>query len=112
MQAFVKFPKNDPAQFYQTLRARVNDYFQENHLSQNANGTMVVKTLAMFAMYLIPYTALLLGWLSGWSSLILWLIMGLGLSGIGLSIMHDANHGAYSKKKWVNQLLSHTMDFI
>ncbi|MBK6904489.1 MAG: acyl-CoA desaturase [Saprospirales bacterium] len=111
-QSFVKFPKHDPTQFYQTLRTRVNDYFQENHLSQNANFLMVLKTISMFAFYLVPYVGLLLGWLSGWSSLILWVLMGLGLSGIGLAVMHDANHGAYSKKKWVNNLLSHTMDLI
>jgi linoleoyl-CoA desaturase len=112
MQQFVKFPKNDPAQFYQTLRARVNAYFQENHISQHANSTMVLKTLSMFALYLVPYAGLLLGWLDGWSSLLLWFIMGIGLSGIGLSVMHDANHGAYSKYPWVNKLLSYTMDFI
>jgi len=33
---------------------------------------------------------------------ILWSIMGFGLAGIGLSIMHDANHGAYSKNEKVN----------
>jgi len=27
------------------------------------------------------------------------LVMSFGLAGIGLSVMHDANHGAYSKKK-------------
>lgn len=111
-QTFVKFPKKDPTQFYQTLRTRVNDYFQEKNISPNANAKMVVKTISMFAIYLVPYFALLFGWLSGWSSLLLWFVMGLGLSGIGLSIMHDANHGSYSKKKWVNQLLSHTMDLI
>jgi linoleoyl-CoA desaturase len=112
MQPFVKFSKKDPAQFYQTLRERVNDYFQQNNISPNANSGMALKTVAMFAIYLVPYFALLLGWLSGWSSLILWVIMGLGLSGIGLSVMHDANHGSYSKSKWINKLLSHSMDFI
>ena len=61
MQSFVKFPKHDPTQFYQTLRTRVNDYFQENHLSQNANFLMVLKTISMFAFYLVPYVGLLLG---------------------------------------------------
>ena len=31
--------------------------------------------------------------------------MGFGMAGIGLSIMHDANHGAYSKNKFVNNAL-------
>lgn len=112
MQEFVKFQKKDPAQFYQTLRARVNEYFETNHLSQHANGWMVAKTISMFALYLIPYFAILFGWFPGWSSLAMWAIMGIGLSGIGLAVMHDANHGAYSGRPWVNRLLSYTMDFI
>jgi linoleoyl-CoA desaturase len=112
MQEFVKFQKKDPAQFYQTLRARVNEYFESRRLSQHANGLMVAKTVSMFALYLVPYVAILLGWLSGWGSLFLWALMGIGLSGIGLAVMHDANHGAYSSRPWVNKLLSLSMDFI
>jgi linoleoyl-CoA desaturase len=38
--------------------------------------------------------------------------MGLGLAGIGLSVMHDANHGAYSRKKWVNNLIGYSLNFL
>lgn len=112
MQTFVKFPKKDPTQFYQTLRARVNEYFEGKGLSPHANGKMVWKTVAMFAIYLAPYVALLMGLLSGWSSLLLWVLIGIGHAGIGFSVMHDANHGSYSDKPWVNKLLSFSMDFI
>ena len=33
---------------------------------------------------------------------IFWILMGLGMAGIGMSVMHDANHGSYSKKKSIN----------
>jgi linoleoyl-CoA desaturase len=38
--------------------------------------------------------------------------MSLGLAGIGLSVMHDANHGAYSNKKWVNTLMGYSLNLV
>ena len=38
--------------------------------------------------------------------------MGFGLAGIGMSIMHDANHGAYSSKPWVNNLLGLSLNIV
>ena len=43
---------------------------------------------------------------------LMWVIMAGGMSGIGLSIMHDANHGSYSKNKTVNQVLSYLINFV
>jgi linoleoyl-CoA desaturase len=36
-------------------------------------------------------------------------LMGVGMAGIGMCVMHDAVHGSYSRKEWVNKLLSGTM---
>jgi linoleoyl-CoA desaturase len=33
-----------------------------------------------------------------------------GLIAVGTSVMHDANHGAFSRRRWVNRLLSYTSD--
>jgi linoleoyl-CoA desaturase len=38
--------------------------------------------------------------------------MGLGMSGIGLSVMHDANHGSYSKNNTVNKVVGYIINFI
>lgn len=38
--------------------------------------------------------------------------MGFGTAGIGLSVMHDANHKSYSKHAWVNKILSHSMNLV
>jgi linoleoyl-CoA desaturase len=38
--------------------------------------------------------------------------MGFGIAGIGLSVMHDANHGAYSNKPWVNNLLGFSLNLV
>ena len=38
--------------------------------------------------------------------------MSLGIAGIGLSVMHDANHGAYSNKKWVNDIFGYSLNLV
>ncbi len=38
--------------------------------------------------------------------------MGLGKAGIGLSVMHDANHGAYSRKKWINSIVGYSLNLV
>ena len=47
-----------------------------------------------------------------WMYLVLCLVMGLGTAGIGLSVMHDANHGAYSSKKWINDMMGYSLNFV
>lgn len=101
------------AQFFATLNQRVNQYFKSNNISKHANTEMVIKTIFMLSLYLIPYALMLGGIIQG--NLALWIttiVMGLGMAGIGLSIMHDANHGAYSSKPWVNNLLGATLNLV
>lgn len=101
------------ADFFSTLNRRVNDYFKSNNLSRYANAEMVTKTMFMYAIYFIPYMLIItstvtgLGWMFA-----LCVVMGIAIGGIGLSVMHDANHGAYSNKKWVNNLLGYSLNIV
>ncbi len=104
---------NTHRDFSATLNRRVNDYFKMNNLSRTGNAEMVVKTIVMFLIYLVPYTMILSGIVTGYAGLFsMVVIMGFGLAGIGLSVMHDANHGAYSKKGWVNTVIGYSMNFL
>lgn len=74
---------------------------------------MIVKTVVMFALYLAPYFLVVSGIVTEIAGLFsATLIMGIGLAGIGLSVMHDANHGAYSSRSWINQLIGYSINFI
>lgn len=97
--------------FTTTLHKRVSAYFKEKGISRHANANMVFKTIFMFSLYLIPYPFV---YMTGniWMMLGLYFIMGLGTAGIGLSVMHDANHGAYSSKKWLNRLIGYSLNAI
>lgn len=104
---------NTQRDFVATLNKRVNEYFKTNNVPRHGNGEMVIKTIVMFSLYLVPYFLVVTGVISSILPLILSvIIMGLGLAGIGLSVMHDANHGAYSKHGWVNTMIGYSMNFI
>lgn len=108
----VKFIPDHKELFFPTLKKRVDTYFEQNRLSKHANSTMIVKSVFLISLYLTPFICILLFQPHWPLSLLLWGLMGIGLAGIGMSVMHDANHGAYSAHKWVNQLMGHTLNMI
>lgn len=109
----IKFNKKDRPEFYKELNQRVNTYFRKNNLSKKANLNMKFKTAFMMTLYFIPIGLILFGYISSFLSLMTnYIIMGLGMSGIAFSIMHDANHGAYSHNKKINNMLGYLMNFI
>lgn len=108
----VKFIPAQKSPFFHVLKNRVDQYFLTNRKSKHANATMVIKTIVLMAMYFVPFIILLSTDISFVADLLLWLMMGIGLAGIGMSVMHDANHGAYSSNKIVNYLMGHTLNLV
>ena len=105
----VRFLDKDRSAFYSTLRENVDRYFSENNISKNANATMVLKTILLVLLYLGPLVLICVFHPGLPVSLLLWALMGFGVSGMGMSVMHDANHGAYSSSETVNRILGHTI---
>ncbi len=97
------------SQFISTLRKNVNAYFKENGISQKGNFTLASQTFSMFFIYLVPFILMLLIPMSWWVGLILTIIMGIGVAGVGMTVMHDALHGSFSKKEWLNKLFGGSM---
>jgi linoleoyl-CoA desaturase len=109
----IAFSKENKPEFIRVLRNRVASYFEQEHKSKYANTSMVFKSIFMASLYLVPYLLMLTGVVThNWSVMLMWMIMGIGMAGIGLGIMHDANHGSYSKYPKVNKLLGYIMNFI
>lgn len=102
----------DKALFFATLRKRVDGYFRENNISKHYNSTMVIKTIILMTFYIVPFICLLVFNPSFNIALILWAIMGFSLSGVGMSVMHDANHGAYSSNHKTNYWMGHTLNML
>lgn len=99
--------------FSTTVNQRVNDYFKSNNLSRYGNGWMVFKTFFMYTLYFTPFVLMMTSTVTNpWAMLLLCLVMGVGLAGIGLSVMHDANHGGYSNKPWLNNLMGYSLNLV
>ena len=102
----VRFAPRNGEGFYDTLKKKVNAYFKDNNIDPHANASMVTKTVLILLMYLIPYAFMVSGIATNVVAFLgLWVLMGLGMVGVGCSIMHDSNHGSYSNNKTLNKLL-------
>jgi linoleoyl-CoA desaturase len=102
----LRFNANSNRPFQQELRKRVDNYFKENNISKTGNIHLYLKTVVMFSVYFVPFILITL---NVFDSKIMWIpmaiLMGLGMAGIGMCVMHDANHGSYSKNDRFNKIL-------
>lgn len=108
----ITFDRNHNVEFYKTLQKRVREYFKENNIDRYGNLNMVLKSIFMISLYFVPLVLITTYFTSTWAIVSMWILMGFGMTGIGLSIMHDANHGAYSKHKNVNRFFGFIISFI
>lgn len=107
----VKFAK-DNSGFGKVLRERVEAYFNETGKNKSGGFKMYLKTTIMLVLYFVPWALFTFAGLEGGWFWVAEIAMGFGLAGIGLNIMHDGNHNAYSNKSWVNKLMGRTVDLV
>lgn len=101
----VRFSRKDPQAFFKTLNARINDYFKENNIKKTGNWKLYLKTIVMFSLFLTPYFLILTIDMNQWLQLLLTIVIGIGMAGVGMNVMHDGNHGSYSSKEWLNKIM-------
>jgi linoleoyl-CoA desaturase len=96
--------------FSTDIRNSVNQYFSNNNIQPYGNYKIYLKTIFMVLLYFIPYILMITG-LAPTVMLVLlcWALMGLGMSGLGMVTMHDANHGSFSKSKRVNRFFGNSL---
>lgn len=100
----------DNQAFITELRSTVSNYFKENKINEHGSMQIILKTLFATMLYFIPYVLMLTGVIQSIGIVLLfWVLMGLGNSAIGVSTMHDANHGSFSKYEWINKLFSNSL---
>jgi linoleoyl-CoA desaturase len=106
----IKFPADRKTEFIKELRAEVNKYFSENKITRYGNASLYSKTVVMLLLYFIPLVLMLTGVIT-WLPLIFaaWFTMGIAVAGIGMGVMHDANHGSYSENQKLNRWMSKTL---
>jgi linoleoyl-CoA desaturase len=103
---------NSNNQFFQSLKSAVDQYFLTNGLRKTGNWKLYLKSLILVPLAIGSYITVLTVSLPVFPALLLCALLGLALAGIGFNIMHDACHGSYSSRKWVNNVLGLTLNAI
>ena len=110
----LRFVNSNPetTSFFATLRKNVDNYFKENNISRHYNKTVVIKTIALLSAYIIPFVFLLIFQPGLLIAIPLWVLMGFAIAGIGMCVMHDGNHGAFSSNRKVNFIMGHSLSLL
>jgi linoleoyl-CoA desaturase len=107
----VRFPPDDG--LLAAVKRRAADHLAITGRARWGAGAMHAKTAVILAWFGASYAALLLrGGASGWLASALTLSLALAMAGIGFSVMHDANHGAYSRSPGVNWAWGLSLDLV
>ncbi len=101
---------NKQAFFYKALKVEVDNYFLGKGLKKTGDWKLYIKSVILILLAVSMYLTLLINHYPAWLGIMLSSLLGLVLSGIGFNIMHDANHGSYSTKSWVNSLMGLTLN--
>ncbi|MFN3315606.1 MAG: fatty acid desaturase family protein, partial [Raineya sp.] len=101
---------NKRGDFYQRLKNATEQYFLQNKIAKTGNWKLYSKTIILIGSSLSIYLCLLLVEMPPLLGVALSGFLGFLLAAIGFNVMHDANHGSYSNKKWLNELLGLTLN--
>jgi linoleoyl-CoA desaturase len=108
--ARVRFSNREAATFVADLQLGATAWFAGAGRSDKANAAMVAKTVLLLGTMVTGYGLVLSNLLPGWSLLGVAVLMGVTMAGIGFGVSHDALHGAYSSRGWVNRVLGASFD--
>lgn len=95
-------------QFYQSLKIEVDQYFDTKQIKKTGDWRLYIKTITLVGAAVAIYSSLLFFKLNALPALFLCALLGYIFACIGFSVMHDANHGSYSTKPWLNDTLGLT----
>ena len=109
-QAPTKIKYSTHSSFYSELKTKVDQYFRERGIRKTGNWKLYLKAVFFVPTALVIYVLLLGAGLPASISILLCVLLGLILAGAGFNIMHDAVHGCYSRKKWVNKTFALTLN--
>jgi linoleoyl-CoA desaturase len=73
----------------------VKNYFEKNKLNRYGGYHLLSKSLLMAILYFVPYVLIVSGVFTlVFGVMICYFIMSFGMTGLGLVLMHDANHNS------------------
>lgn len=112
MNSPLKFIDSQKSNFFNTIRIRVDDYFNSQKISKKANRAMIIKTVFYLALLVFLYGIILVEVFPLLVNLVLAMGLGMTMAFIGFNICHDALHGSYSSRPWINKTLGFLFNLI
>ncbi len=100
----------DRGAFAVDLKASADAYFDDSGLRRRDLPAMYLKTAIILAWFVGSWALLVFAAATWWQALLCAVSLGLSIAGVGMSVQHDANHGAYSRHAWINRALGATLD--
>lgn len=92
--------------FMTGLKAEVDEYFKENSLERKGDSSLYWKAAIMTIVFLVPFISIMVFEAGLFMVLVLSTISGFGMAGVGMNVMHDANHKTFHRENWVNELIA------
>jgi linoleoyl-CoA desaturase len=92
--------------FFNTLKSSVDQYFATQQIKKTGNWKLYSKTVILAPAAILIYALLLFLPMPAVLAIALCALLGLVIASIGFNVMHDACHGSYSSKSWINELMA------
>ena len=105
-----KFLNVKGSNFHQTLKQRVNAYFEDNGIKSTGDMSLYFKAVLFWALYIGIYVHLVFFTPNLWIAWFETLVMGGLTAGIGFNVMHDGGHGSFSQSKFWNKLAAFSVN--
>ena len=96
--------------FARDLDTEVDAYFADSGRSRRDAPRMYLKTAIILAWFVGSWVVLVFFAATWWQGVLAAMSLGLSVAAVGMSVQHDANHGATSSHRWVNRLFGATLD--
>lgn len=103
---------NKQRDFFNALKMEVDNYFNKNGLKKTGNWKLYFKTLILIPAAIAIYITLMMVPMHWVPFAALWAVFGLNMAAIGFNVMHDACHGSFSTRNWVNEVFGLTNNFL
>jgi linoleoyl-CoA desaturase len=98
--------------FHQDLKSSVEKYFLATGVSRTGNWKLYIKALTLVPAAIGLYFLLIFGHMAVIPGILISGLLGFVLASIGFNIMHDACHGSYSRKSWVNNIMGLSLNLL
>ena len=103
---------NKDNSFFQSLKTTVDQYFTSARLAKTGNWKLYSKTIVLSCIALATYFSILFIHLPLVIFVLLSCLLGFMFAGLGFNVMHDACHGSYSSKPWINSVMSLSLNVL